>query len=558
MRNPSETGRVKAQYIEQEIGVMMRFGYPGMNSARTVLAIQAIAVVVGGLVALAGSAVAAIASALFVAAVLSVSRDGRTVAAYLSAAARYLLRRRGRSPLDARTLVTVEQRGLPTGVVWNGSELSVVAELGVTGIGGWTTVGGEGIVSDVSVPFRVLSDSVSRTKAPIVLGVTTVGSRPVRGRRASDAYSSMAGTLASVSHRRTWLSLSMDVHDGASGISRRGGGVSGGATVLTRHMSRLQHILGTLGIEATLLTADAIADADLFVSSGTPRRHVRTTWRAATLGGTAWTSRRLRPNLWTSSIVDDVFDRDASVTAMSVTTRADGDAVSVVGSYGQCAAVPVERDVTGSATLDGEQHRGFDAILPSTACIALPTSSVDPNALDPLVFPVAGCGQILGVDGHGSAVAMRVYGPAIRSIRVRAELYLVHQIVFRAVAIGATVVVVTDRHHAWRHLAASLADSGTLSVVAVESSQGHDADLMVADHPSVRPVPTGGTVLHVDTDRRSGDADIEIDQADSSGDHVVVTVGHRSIALRLVTTAAETEAIGRPRTTIRQRSLAPG
>ena len=183
--------------------------------------------------------------------------------------------------------------------------------------------------------------------------------------------------------------------------------MSGGATVLTRHMSRLQHILGTLGIEATLLTADAIADADLFVSSGTPRRHVRTTWRAATLGGTAWTSRRLRPNLWTSSIVDDVFDRDASVTAMSVTTRADGDTVSVVGSYGQCAAVPVERDVTGSATLDGENIEASSN--PSVDDVHRPPDEhVDPNALDPLVFPVAGCGQILGVDGHGSAVAMRV------------------------------------------------------------------------------------------------------------------------------------------------------
>ncbi|MBY6706571.1 hypothetical protein HQ308_07140 [Rhodococcus sp. BP-241] len=525
---------------------------PGMTAARDVVVSQAVAL--GVAVALTTSGVPArwaVTAAVVVVIGLCLPRDGRPVVGHLSAWPRLLAHR----PVPARTVLSFDRPGGPIGVVWNGSDLTIVAELHVEpAAAGWSTVGSRGATPDAVVPLRDLVDRLSQgTDTPTDLGVTSVGTRPARGRRAADCYLSMAGPLASVARRRTFLSLSTDVHEGETAAGRRGGTAAGSVQMLATTMARLQHVLRTHGLVGSLLTADQIRAADLLVTSGVPLRHVRPQWRFARLGGSTWCSRRLAPSAWTAAAIDSIGDHDADVTslavraALSTTTEATATA-----TYGYLSAESPQRRsirVAGSSTLDGLHRQGLEDVLASTARPATPTHPVEGAQWNTLVLPVAGCGQVVGVDSDGTTVTARVFGKDVDTVDVHGELYVVHQIVFRAVAVGAVVLVMTDRPHAWRHLAVAVADSGTLSVVTPVSDveSGTAVDLVVADHAGDRPTPVPGTVLRVNPASSTGGTDIVIDQSPDVTDEVSLTMASRSITLRLVTTAAETEAIGRPR-----------
>ncbi|MBM7414088.1 MULTISPECIES: type VII secretion protein EccE [Nocardiaceae] len=524
---------------------------PGMTAARDVVVSQAVAL--GVAVALTTSGVPArwaITAAVVVMIGLSLPRDGRPVVGHVSTWLRLLARR----PVPARTVLSFDRPGGPIGVVWNGSDLTIVAELVVEpAASGWSTVGSRGATPDAVVPLRDLVDRLSQcTDAPTHLGVSSIGTRPVRGRRAADAYLSMAGPLASVARRRTFLSLSTDVHEGAPAAARRGGAAAGSVQMLATTMARLQHVMRTHRLVGNLLTADQIRAADLLVTSGAPLRHVRPQWRFARLGGSTWRTRSLPPSAWNAAAVDSIGDHDADVTSLAVRATLSTTTTAATATYGYLSAdVPQRRSirVAGSRTLDGLHRHGLEDILVSSARPATPTHPVEAAQWGTLALPVAGYGQVVGVDSDGTTVTARLFGRDVHTVDVHGELYVVHQIVFRSVAVGAVVLVMTDRPHAWRHLAVAVADSGTLSVVTPVSDVESDTavDLVVADHAGDRPTPVAGTVLRVNPASSTGATDIVIDQSSDVTDEVILTMASRSITLRLVTTAAETEAIGRPR-----------
>ena len=86
-------------------------------------------------------------------------------------------------------------------------------------------------------------------------------------------------------------------------------------------------------------------------------------------------------------------------------------------------------------------------------------------------------------------------------------------------------------------------------------SERHDAEFDTVVYDGVRPatVPPHATALHIHThpDRWPRERpDLTLVQPGAAGNRVVLAAGSRRIALTLVTIAAETTHIGRPRTSV--------
>ena len=151
--------------------------------------------------------------------------------------------------------------------------------------------------------------------------------------------------------------------------------------------------------------------------------------------------------------------------------------------------------------------------LPGGRILPVPGESLDPGLsrsgvpatperLAALAPPAHGCGQILGATASGRAVALSVAGPHLRSVLLAADPTVCRQIVFRAVASGLRLCVVSDTPARWAELAGR-ADPSELSVRDPESgAPPTEVDAIVWD------LPGGLSAGRIDAFSRPGGADV--------------------------------------------------
>ena len=129
-------------------------------------------------------------------------------------------------------------------------------------------------------------------------------------------------------------------------------------------------------------------------------------------------------------------------------------------------------------------------------------SPATPERLSALTPPAHGHGQILGATTSGRAVALSVAGPHLRSVLLAADPTVCRQIVFRAVASGLRLCVVSDTPARWAELAGR-ADPSELSVRDPESgAPPTEVDAIVWD------LPGGLSAGRIDAFSRPGGADV--------------------------------------------------
>jgi hypothetical protein len=201
----------------------------------------------------------------------------------------------------------------------------------------------------------------------------------------------------------------------------------------------------------------------------------------------------------------------------------------------------------------GRQH---DALLTNvpTALTALdsisPARTMDAAELTALELPLAGCGQLLGSDDRGQGVAALVAGTGVNTVFVAGELYLAQLLIFRAVATGTRVLIHTDRPETWTPLIDSMGVPDRLRVSG--HGQGAEGTFNAVVFDGVRALPprAGVTAVYVygaPAQWPEIDPDLTIVQPNALGDRIVVATNKTSVELTLVTIAAETSFIGRPR-----------
>ncbi|MBY6350711.1 type VII secretion protein EccE [Rhodococcoides corynebacterioides] len=414
------------------------------------------------------------------------------------------------------TTLSLDVGGRSMAVVWDGATAAATVALAPTRAEGWTVLHGDAVEPDVEVPLSaLLARTTDGDEAPVDLVVDTVARRPDTTTRPGATYVPMTSAAGAVAVRTTRLTLVLDVAHAAPAIARRGGGSVGLAAVLDLHLGRLEQVAAEHHITVRRLDVDDLDHPD---AASAPSR---------------W---------WTGPL-----HRSATPATSTAVARADAASwwlTSAGSSPHGCLLIGTDdsvRNLLGARRVRVPARTGRPAYRVRGGRPAQ-LRPLHPNALDTVTVPVAGCGQLIGVQDDGRGVAVRLWGPGVRRIAVAVDTVVLFQLVWRAVATGARVLVLTDRPAVWRSVIAAAGDASRLSVGAPHDPTDTGADLLVRDHAGAGRPDDRPCVLTTTGDDDT--ADIALVQEGAS-DRIRCRVGTRTTTVRLVSTAAEAESIGR-------------
>jgi hypothetical protein len=199
--------------------------------------------------------------------------------------------------------------------------------------------------------------------------------------------------------------------------------------------------------------------------------------------------------------------------------------------------------VHGLGELKGRQYSALISSLPVPA----PRRAVkrwafgrSDDVLEDLVLPAYGCGQVVGADERGRAVALSLFGPEVRRTEVCGTLHLAQQVVLRALGLGARVRVHTHRAAAWVPMTSQVADEGSLRINDQDGST-HDYSVEMFDGTPTQPVRPGVTTMVVRPTNAvpSREADVTLELLDRDRDLVRVDTGAESAVVTMVATDDE-------------------
>jgi type VII secretion protein EccE len=483
-------------------------------------------------------------------------------------AALVLIRIRGRDAVDTATTLlrhtfprvhgpaeirdTARPTGRPVGLRWDGTCVTAVVEV-LAPAGVITRLGRDRADSSQTLPVGALSDCLRRHDVTLdAIDVVVHGRRVLDATPAGQVYAQLIGPLPAAATRTVWLALRLDASTCRDAVDRRGGGTEGATRTVTAAARRVVRTLGDSGCAARILTAPEIRSAALRVTHGADPLVAERSWRHVRLPVGFSTGGVLDPRRLDASTLTHIWTHPSLSSTVTVRIRPGSFGATRVGGLVRYATRTPDGPVTsGARTVHGREREALLACLPyATNGLEGITDLRNANRddLDGLALPVTGCGQLIGSDESGRAIAVRLTGPGVRSVHVAGELYLAQQIVFRAVAIGARVVIHTDRADAWRSLLNGAASPDRLRI-AGEQPGDREFDTVVFDgvRPTGRP-HTGAIHVHAHPDQWPREhPTVAIEQPNGSGERVVLTTRGKRMTLTLVTIEAESAHIGRPR-----------
>lgn len=447
----------------------------------------------------------------------------------------------------------------PVGLIWTAGTVCTVIEVlpqpgAVTRLG--RTVTGTG----PTVPLPLLADSLVQQDISLS-GIDVIG----HGRRtdpaasAAQSYDDLVGPLAATARRTVWLIVRLDVLAQSDAVVRRGGGSTGAARAASVATQRIVRTLAGHGTPTRILPAREIAGVtDEIRGGGTletaPRSWTHTTVRRGCNTGYSIDPRAIGDRL------DDVWATRSHATTVALRLR-PGSSASEVRVAASCRfttdTVPPRLTLRGLIPTSGRDCDALQSHVPGAhprldAVTDFATMNLD--RLGALTVAAGGCGQLIGADDAGLAVAARIIGPDIRRVSIHAEPYLTHQIVLRAVAIGERIAVHTVDPRSWQSLAGTVADPDRLTVIDDVSLRG-DITAVVFDGTEPQPLPDTVTAIVVrethlvdDPTPFVDDPTVSLVQPGTRGSRIILRTGGTRSELSLVTIAAETVFIGTPGT----------
>ncbi|WP_287219971.1 type VII secretion protein EccE [Rhodococcus sp. (in: high G+C Gram-positive bacteria)] len=490
----------------------------------------------------------AVSAGVLTAALLSVRIRGRGVLDLAVILVRYRFPAR-REPGDLRDFP--QSTGRPVGLRWDGTTVSTVVEV-LPPPGIVTRIGRDGSDSEVTLPIAAIGACLRRHDV-VLDGIDVIahGRRVLDATPAGQVYSRLVGPLPAAATRTVWVVVRLDAAAAPDAVERRGGGADGAARTVLASTHRVVRTLGESGCAARILSSSEIRGAMGRVSHGADPFDARASWRHVQLPVGFNTGGGVDPRRIDAASLSRVWTVPSLSTTTVLRLRPGAGGSIRVGAHARFTSrTPDGPDLGGVRPHHGRHRDMFLASLPcGIGGLEDVTAQGSVPDLDELAFPVAGCGQLIGSDGSGRAVAARLTGPGVRSVYIAGELYLAQQIVFRAVAVGARVLVHTDRPDSWRPLLDGAAGPDRLRI-AGEHPGDREFDTVVHDGIAPLPSESHATVVHVHTRPDTWPRDrptVSIVQPNAAGDRIVLTARGRRTALTLVTIAAETAHIGRPR-----------
>lgn len=412
-----------------------------------------------------GAVVGLVAALLLVAPVVRGTTVPRALAlrgAYLRNRRRRTGKRKGKTgpgslPVEPFDVPTAD--GLQIGFRWDGTTLLSLLKIdenpsALTVLEPGVTVSGE------MVPVQALLDCLRQFDITLEsIDIISQGARSAGHTDVAAVYDSVLGPLPAIAQRTVWIAVRFNPSRCAEAVRRRGGdrdGILRAAITATR---RVANRLAEAGLQPQFLSASGIAAATNQLSDGVNLGSVEETWEDCREGHFRLSSFAVQPDMLTTAGLGLLWTVPSYSTTVCLSLRegADQDLVQVRGLVRFDSDVRVPTQLRGLTPLHGQQFSALAAtlpipVVPGAGRLGHWASGHRGDALSELALPASGCGQVIGADQEGRAVALPVFGPQIRRVEIIGTLHLAQQVVLRSLALGARVLVHSRRPAYWRDM----------------------------------------------------------------------------------------------------------
>ncbi|MUL78858.1 type VII secretion protein EccE [Mycobacterium sp. CBMA226] len=456
-------------------------------------------------------------------------------------------RRRGTAAIPVPFDATMPD-GSPIGFRWDGTVL--VSLIRIHGNPQALTVLEPGAtVSGDSVPIQLLADCLHQFDIEVdSIDIISQGARSQGRGPVAAMYDAMVGPLPAIAHRNLWVTLRFDPQACAEAITHRGGGHDGIVRAATAATRRVANRLAGAGLRPEIATATQIAHATGALCDGVALTSIAETWQDCHEGDFTLRTYAIDPTILTSAGLGMQWTIPSYSTTLCISLRNAGAQVQVRALVRVDGRRRADRPRVGHVALPGRQYMSLLASLPVPqryrSIGTWATGSTE--ALAGLTVPVSGCGQLIGADDRGRAVALTLFGAQLERVEICGTLHLGQQVVLRALALGARVRVHTRRPGAWHPMVAEVADPGMLRVTdlgrpALKAGAERNYSVEMFDGVAEQPVRAGVTamVLKPRNAVASPDADVALELLDSADDVVRVRTRAGYAVVKMVATDDE-------------------
>jgi type VII secretion protein EccE len=477
-----------------------------------------------------GAAAGLLASALLVAPV-----RGGTPAGWLRLRMSWWYHRR-RRPALAEPFDDEQPDGSPIGFVWDGATLTSLIRIEASRAA-LTVMEPARVVSAPTISLELLANCLQQYDIELSsIDVLCHGSRFGAANPAAAVYPTVVGPLPAVADRAVWVAVRFDPVASPEAVGRRGGGMDGIRRAGTTATRRIADRLHQAGLRTEIMTAAGIRAATRHLAHGVDLATVDEHWthcRTKNVVQKSYSVGSEIEQLWTLPV-------DGTTVGVSLRSGARAGLLQLRGLVRLDDRLLHNETPRAWRSLGGRQYSALLHTLPGAAPAEGPPAWVHgpiDGPLGDLGIPVAGCGQLIGADEFGRAVAVPVFGRHVRRVEICGPLDLAQQMVLRAVALGARVRVHTDRPAPWAELAHRIGD--LLILAGDEARATAEPTLEVFD--GVAEQSTGATTMVVSTAQTmpSAAADVTLQLVDPAENQVRVNAGGASAVVTMVTTEAE-------------------
>jgi type VII secretion protein EccE len=408
-----------------------------------------------------------------------------------------------------------------------------------------TTVSGE------VVPVALLGDCLRQVDLSLEsIDVISHGARSADRGHIAATYDEVLGPLPAIAHRSVWVVVRLDPKRCLDAVRHRGGdwqAVERCAATATR---RVANRLSDAGLRAQVMTAIDIIQATHQLALGVDPHALEETWSGCRRGRLRTRSFTLTPPLFTTAGLGRLWSVPSLSTTVCVTLRRD-ERSGLLMLRGLARFDGLRRPGVASRGLGDLRGRQF-AALTCTLPVTSPRRSVDGwvyarsvGAIQDLELAASGCGQVVGADELGRAVALSLFGPQIERVEMCGPLHLAQQVVLRSVALGARVRVHTSRATAWRTMVQRVGDEDLLRLIdrsrAAMHAASDDYSVEVFDGTTEQDVRAGVTAVVVKPSHAapSRTANVSLQVLDPGQDIVRIQTRTTSAVVTMVATDDE-------------------
>jgi type VII secretion protein EccE len=416
-------------------------------------------------------------------------------------------RRRGGLPDSSEPFDAPMADGGQIGFRWDGTTLLSLMKIDENPQALTVMEPGMTVSGDV-VPVHALVECLRQFDITLhSIDVISQGARSSGHTAMAAVYDAVLGPLPAIAQRSVWVAVRFDPSGCADAVRRRGGGREGILRTAATATRRVANRLTEAGLRPRILGASGLSLATNQLSDGVNLATLEETWDTCRDGRFRLCSFAVEPQMLTTAGLGVLWTVPSYSTTVCLSLRAgeDPEVVKVRGLARFDSDFGVPADLPGMIHLRGYQFSALACSLP----IPEPNRPVEHWAygrgdtdLRDLAVPASGCGQVIGADDEGRAVALPLFGPQIGRVEIAGTLHLAQQAVLRSLALGARVLVHTRRAGLWRAMVDEVNDHDLLWVAdfnrgALQAGSERNYSVEMFDGVPERPVRAGVTSMVV-------------------------------------------------------------